>query len=196
MISPMSASAPRDIIRAEHEAEPPPRPPAATSAAGTINQPRHHPGAVRLLLRLATSLWHRVAQIHRDLRERSVDLILSRMAQSSEEDLDNEILFYDRTLVVAGLNDPWPRRKIKLSELIDQPWSLPPPNTVKELLIEKGVITGEDIRKTLEFMDARTPALGAKVVARAGAIRSSRSACWPTARPRSARWASRWETPS
>jgi nitrile hydratase alpha subunit len=40
-------------------------------------------------------------------------------------------------------------------------------HAIKELLIEKGVITGEDIRKTLEFMDTRTPALGAKVVARA-----------------------------
>src|SRR6202162_2001434 len=38
---------------------------------------------------------------------------------------------------------------------------------IKELLIERGVITGENIRKTLEFMDSRTPALGAKVVARA-----------------------------
>jgi nitrile hydratase len=40
-------------------------------------------------------------------------------------------------------------------------------HAIKELLIEKGVIKGEDIRKTLEFMDTRTPALGAKVVARA-----------------------------
>ena len=40
-------------------------------------------------------------------------------------------------------------------------------HAIKELLIEKGVITGDDIRKTLEFMDTRTPALGAKVVARA-----------------------------
>ena len=40
-------------------------------------------------------------------------------------------------------------------------------HAIKELLIEKGVITGEDIRKTLEFMDKRTPALGAKVAARA-----------------------------
>ena len=40
-------------------------------------------------------------------------------------------------------------------------------HAIKELLIEKGLITGEDIRKTLEFMDTRTPALGAKVVARA-----------------------------
>ena len=42
-------------------------------------------------------------------------------------------------------------------------------HAIKELLIEKGVITGEEIRKTLEFMDTRTPALGAKVVARAWA---------------------------
>jgi len=40
-------------------------------------------------------------------------------------------------------------------------------HAIKELLIEKGVITGDDIRKTLEFMDTRTPALGAQVVARA-----------------------------
>jgi nitrile hydratase alpha subunit len=40
-------------------------------------------------------------------------------------------------------------------------------HAIKELLIEKGVITGEDVRKTLEFMDTRTPALGAQVVARA-----------------------------
>lgn len=40
-------------------------------------------------------------------------------------------------------------------------------HAIKELLLEKGVITSTDIRKTLEFMDTRTPALGAKVVARA-----------------------------
>jgi nitrile hydratase len=40
-------------------------------------------------------------------------------------------------------------------------------HAIKELLIEKGVINAEDIRKTLEFMDTRTPALGAKVVAKA-----------------------------
>lgn len=40
-------------------------------------------------------------------------------------------------------------------------------HAIKELLIEKGVITGADIRKTLEFMDTRGPALGAKIVARA-----------------------------
>ena len=42
-------------------------------------------------------------------------------------------------------------------------------HAIKELLIEKGVISPDDIRRTLEFMDSRTPALGAAVVARAWA---------------------------
>jgi nitrile hydratase len=38
---------------------------------------------------------------------------------------------------------------------------------VRELIIEKQVITASEIRRMLEVMDSRTPALGAKVVARA-----------------------------
>ncbi len=39
--------------------------------------------------------------------------------------------------------------------------------TVRELLIEKGVISAEEVRATVEAMDARSPAQGAQVVARA-----------------------------
>jgi nitrile hydratase subunit alpha len=38
---------------------------------------------------------------------------------------------------------------------------------VRELLIEKGIITAADVRRAVEAMDARTPAQGARVVARA-----------------------------
>jgi nitrile hydratase alpha subunit len=38
---------------------------------------------------------------------------------------------------------------------------------VRELLIEKGIITADDVRRAVEQMDARTPAQGARVVARA-----------------------------
>nr|TFG55415.1 MAG: nitrile hydratase subunit alpha [Hyphomicrobiales bacterium] len=38
---------------------------------------------------------------------------------------------------------------------------------LKELLIEKEIVTGEEIRRAIEGRDAITPALGAKVVARA-----------------------------
>ena len=38
---------------------------------------------------------------------------------------------------------------------------------VRELLLEKGIVTADEVRATVEAMDARSPALGAKVVARA-----------------------------
>jgi nitrile hydratase len=38
---------------------------------------------------------------------------------------------------------------------------------VRELLIGKGIITADDVRRTIERYDSQTPALGAKVVARA-----------------------------
>jgi nitrile hydratase alpha subunit len=38
---------------------------------------------------------------------------------------------------------------------------------VRELLIEKRLITADEIRRQIEVLDSRTPALGAKVVARA-----------------------------
>ena len=42
-------------------------------------------------------------------------------------------------------------------------------HAIKELLIEKGVVKPEQIRKAIEFMDSRTPAIGAKIVAKAWA---------------------------
>lgn len=56
---------------------------------------------------------------------------------------------------------------------------------VRELLIEKGVLTAEQISRQIEAMEARTPALGARVVARAWAdpafrdwlLRDPRAAC-------------------
>jgi len=38
---------------------------------------------------------------------------------------------------------------------------------VRELLIEKQIVTADEIRRAVEAMDARSPALGARVVARA-----------------------------
>lgn len=38
---------------------------------------------------------------------------------------------------------------------------------IRELLIEKGVLTAEEINAQVDLMDSRSPALGAKVVARA-----------------------------
>ena len=39
--------------------------------------------------------------------------------------------------------------------------------SVRELLIEKGILSADEVRRAVEAMDARTPALGARIVARA-----------------------------
>ncbi len=70
-------------------------------------------------------------QQYRELRERNVDLILGRMLQPLDDDLEGQVLFGERTFVVAGPQNRWGRRrKIELSELIDEPWTIPSPSAV------------------------------------------------------------------
>src|SRR5688572_18439976 len=40
---------------------------------------------------------------------------------------------------------------------------------IQSLLIDKGVLTADEVRRAIEEMDSRTPALGAKIVAHAWA---------------------------
>jgi DNA-binding transcriptional LysR family regulator len=71
------------------------------------------------------------------LRERTVDFIVGRIPNlTAERDLSSEILFEEPQLVVAGPRNPLARRrKIRLAELIDEPWILPPANAVAGALI-------------------------------------------------------------
>src|ERR1700687_3494674 len=62
---------------------------------------------------------------------------------------------------------------------------------VRELLIERRLIGPDEIRRQIEVLDSRSPALGAKVVARApGSIRRSALACWSTGARPARNWAS------
>ena len=71
------------------------------------------------------------AQQYRDLRERKIDLLLGRMTLPIQEDIHAEILFYDSIKIVAGPKNRWARhRKVELSELADEPWCLPPPESL------------------------------------------------------------------
>jgi DNA-binding transcriptional LysR family regulator len=62
------------------------------------------------------------------LRDRSVDLLLGRLARpQADNDIETESLFEERYVVVTGSNNPWAgRRKIKLPELVKEPWVLLP----------------------------------------------------------------------
>ena len=66
----------------------------------------------------------------RELRERSVDLMIGRiLTPPLDDDLEAQTLFEDRLLVVAGASSPWARRrKITMDELLDQPWVHIPQN--------------------------------------------------------------------
>jgi len=69
---------------------------------------------------------------YRDLRERSVDLLLGRVSVPlDEDDLDVEIVYDDQIVVVAGRRSKWARaRRIKLADLAAERWVLPPADTV------------------------------------------------------------------
>lgn len=79
-----------------------------------------------------------ISQQHDALRERRVDLLLGRAISESGEDLSDEILFHERTFIVAGSSNPLcRRRKLALRDLLDEPWCLPPSDTVGGTLIHE-----------------------------------------------------------
>ena len=98
---------------------------------GLLDSERQHPG-IAVHVKPVSIL----SQQHLELRERKVDIVFGRIVPSIEEDLTADILFHERTFVVAGLQNKWARRcKIELSELSDEPWNLPSPDTVVGSLV-------------------------------------------------------------
>jgi DNA-binding transcriptional LysR family regulator len=77
-----------------------------------------------------------LAQQHRELRERMVDIILGHVMPPIEEDITASILFHERSFVATGPQSKWARRrKIALSELANEPWAVPWPDSVAGSLI-------------------------------------------------------------
>jgi hypothetical protein len=72
-------------------------------------------------------LQHRVPQ-YVELRERNVDLVFGPIVRRlADDDLETEILFREDLLVVTGSQNACNRRRRHaLADLIDQPWCLPP----------------------------------------------------------------------
>jgi DNA-binding transcriptional LysR family regulator len=75
---------------------------------------------------------------YQDLRERRVELGLTRMPGPDPEqaDLTQEALLEEPLVVVAGTKNPWARRrKINLAELVNEPWTWPSPGSIVDLLV-------------------------------------------------------------
>ena len=71
-------------------------------------------------------------ELCRDLAERKVELVITRVTESLiEENMSVETLFDDEYLVVAAKQNPWARRRrIELAQLMNEPWTLAPPDSV------------------------------------------------------------------
>ena len=75
----------------------------------------------------------------RDLLDRKVELAIMRIAIADlDQALEASVLCQDRMWVVAGMNNPWARRrKLALADLVNERWCLPPPDhPVGALVIE------------------------------------------------------------
>src|SRR5262245_10831161 len=82
----------------------------------------------RIVFHLVTE---HVEALRRELRERNVDLLITRrFGLFADEQCDFETLYDDSYVVVAGAQNPWARRrKIAFAELVNELWALPPPES-------------------------------------------------------------------
>ena len=71
--------------------------------------------------------------LQRDVRERKIDLLIAwRFDPGGDaDDLVFEALYDDRYAIMVDAKNPWARRRrIELSELMNESWALPPPETI------------------------------------------------------------------
>ena len=84
-------------------------------------------------------LANEAAMTYRALEDRKVDLAIAGVfGPVAEEHMNAEILYDDPFVVAAGARNPWCRRRqISLSDLIDEPWALPPVDSLTRSIIDK-----------------------------------------------------------
>ncbi|HZP76537.1 MAG TPA: LysR family transcriptional regulator [Pseudolabrys sp.] len=72
----------------------------------------------------------------RELRDRSVDLLVARVPERRlEDDIQVDVFLNDPHFVVAGTRNPWARRsKISLADLMEEPWVFPQGQVVREVI--------------------------------------------------------------
>ena len=92
---------------------------------------RRHPGIVFELLAAESALTYRA------LEERKVDLVIARIFHPiAEEHMHAQVLYDEQDVVAAGAQNPWVRRrKIALADLMNEAWTLPPPDNLNGQLI-------------------------------------------------------------
>jgi DNA-binding transcriptional LysR family regulator len=102
-------------------------PPLAASFVSAVADrvARRHPRIVFHIMSTQTEA------LHPKLNERNLDLLVTqRVGSLVDEQLTFEKLYDDAYAVVTGPDNPWARRrKIKLADLMNELWTLPPPES-------------------------------------------------------------------
>jgi DNA-binding transcriptional LysR family regulator len=115
-------------------------PPIAASFGSAVidRLSRRHP---RIMFNLHTA---QSEALHRDLHERSVDLLIARrFGALADERLEFEALFDDSYVVAAGTQNPWVRRRrISLADLVGEAWVLPQPESVPGAVLRDALRAG------------------------------------------------------
>lgn len=77
------------------------------------------------------------AVIAREVESRNVDLAIAQVTAAFDvEHMHTEIIYHEPVVVVAGTQHPCVRkRRLKLADLADEPWALPPPGAFGRSLI-------------------------------------------------------------
>jgi len=93
---------------------------------------------------------------YNELRERRVELAVVRLfGAATADDVNEEILFEEPLVVVAGAENPWARRrKIKLADLVNEPWTWPAGSMINSLIIEAFRANGLEAPRAAVHADA------------------------------------------
>ena len=102
--------------------------PIATAAgflAGVTDRlARRHP---RIVCHLITG---ELAMLLRALEDRDVDALIAAVPTSLADHLQAEVIYTGSRFVVASTKNPWSRRRrVGLADLMNEPWTLPPPDS-------------------------------------------------------------------
>jgi len=123
---------------------------AATFVSAVIERlSQHYP---RIVFHVVTAAVPDI--LHPELSERKVDLLITRrLGLFTSEKFDFEILYDDSPVVVAGVQSPWVRRRrIALTELVNETWLLPPPErALGPIYLEAFRASGLDYPRTAVF---------------------------------------------
>ena len=169
----------------------------ADPAAGEVRIGCHHflaasfvPAVIdRLSRRYPRIVFHIIASqtdaLHRDLTERNVDLLVAwRFGPFADERLEFELLYDDPHVVVAGAQNPWVRRRsIKLAELVNESWTLAPPQSVLgSIAMEAFRASGVDYPRATVFSLPTEARIGLLATGRFLSILSTSVLRFPTKR--------------